>query len=74
MTGTVATDRNHLWVRKLRLLTGLTLFTYVTAHLLDHTLGNLSIPAMEAGLAVQKWIWQGLVGTVALYSALGIHY
>ena len=74
MTGTVATDRNHLWVRKLRLLTGLTLFTYVTAHLLDHTLGNLSIPAMEAGLAVQKWIWQGLVGTVALYSALSIHY
>ncbi len=54
---------NRLWVRKLRLITGLTLFTYVTTHLLNHSLGNISIPAMEAGMVVQKWIWQGVVGT-----------
>jgi adenylate cyclase len=65
---------NRLWVRKLRLVTGLTLFCYVATHLLDHSLGNISIPAMEAGLVVQKMIWQGIVGTVILYSALTTHY
>lgn len=63
-----------LWLRKLRLATGLILFTYVTTHLLNHALGNVSIPAMEAGLVVQKWIWQGALGTAALYVALGTHY
>jgi adenylate cyclase len=61
-------------LRKLRLVTGLTLFTYVTLHLLNHSLGNISIPAMEAGLLVQKWIWQGVLGTCALYTALSVHY
>jgi adenylate cyclase len=65
---------DRLWLRKLRLCTGLTLFTYVTTHLLDHSLGNISIPAMEAGLVVQKWIWQGMAGTAALYLAMSTHY
>ena len=65
---------SRLWLRKLRLCTGLTLFLYVTSHLLDHSLGNVSIPAMEAGLVVQKWIWQGMLGTAALYLALSTHY
>jgi adenylate cyclase len=64
----------RLWLRKLRLVTGLTLFTYVTTHLLNHALGNISIPAMEAGMVVQKWIWQGILGTAALYVALVTHY
>nr|WP_294543537.1 adenylate/guanylate cyclase domain-containing protein [uncultured Rhodopila sp.] len=67
-----AADR--LWVRKLRLCTGLTLFCYVCTHLLNHSLGNISIPAMEAGMFVQKWIWQGIIGTAALYAALSTHY
>src|SRR5664279_1791973 len=65
---------DRLRVRKLRLCTGLTLFCYVCTHLLDHSLGNISIPAMEAGLVVQKWIWQGIIGTVVLYTALSTHY
>jgi adenylate cyclase len=65
---------NPLWLRKLRLVTGLTLFIYVTSHLLNHSLGNVSIGAMEDGLIVQKWIWQGVVGTWALYPALWTHY
>lgn len=63
-----------LWLRRLRLTTGLTLFYYVTTHLLNHSLGNISIPAMEAGMVVQKFIWQGIAGTAVLYSALTIHY
>lgn len=60
-------------VRRVRLATGLTLFTYVSLHLLNHSLGNISIGAMEAGLLVQKFIWQGVLGTVALYVALATH-
>ena len=72
MTNQVAASR--LWIRKLRLACGLTLFYYVTTHLLNHALGNISIPAMEAGMVVQKWIWQGVAGTAILYSALTTHY
>jgi adenylate cyclase len=61
-------------IRTLRLVTGLTLFSYVGTHLLNHSLGNVSVPAMEAGLLVQKWIWQGVVGTAALYIAMSTHF
>jgi adenylate cyclase len=66
--------KNSQWVRHLRLTTGLTLFFYVSTHLLNHSFGNISIPAMEAGMTVQKWIWQGIIGTAALYLALTTHY
>jgi adenylate cyclase len=65
---------DRLWLRKLRLCTGLTLLFYVSTHLLDHSLGNISIAAMETGMVVQKWIWQGVAGTAALYFALATHY
>jgi len=65
---------DRLSIRNLRLVTGLILFTYVTTHLLNHSLGNISIAAMESGLLVQKWIWQGIVGTTALYLALSTHF
>ena len=72
---------HHVWrarfpfnVRTLRLVTGLTLFTYVGTHLLNHSLGNVSIAAMEDGLLIQKWIWQGVLGTTALYTALATHF
>jgi len=74
MTSSARIRVNRLWLRKLRLVTGLTLFFYVASHLLNHSLGNISIPAMEAGLIVQKWIWQGMAGTAVLYAALATHY
>lgn len=60
-------------VRRLRLAAGLTLFTYVLLHLLDHALLNWSIGAADGALLAQKFIWQGVVGTALLYSALVIH-
>jgi adenylate cyclase len=60
-------------LRRLRLTTGLILFTYVATHLTNHALGNVSLDWMERGLRVQKWIWQSLPGTIALYGALSIH-
>jgi adenylate cyclase len=61
-------------LRKLRLATGLTLFTYVGLHLTDHALGNVSIAWMEAGLVLQKFLWQGALGTALLYPALTVHF
>ena len=61
-------------LRRLRLITGLTLFTYVTLHLTDHALGNVSIAWMEAMLGWQKFVWQGVLGTAALYVALATHF
>jgi adenylate cyclase len=66
--------KSRFSLRTLRLVTGLTLFTYVGSHLLNHSLGNVSIAAMEAGLLIQKWIWQGVLGTAALYFALATHF
>jgi adenylate cyclase len=60
-------------LRRLRLTTGFILFIYVASHLTNHALGNISLEWMERGLRVQKWIWQSLPGTIALYGALSIH-
>jgi adenylate cyclase len=60
-------------VRQLRLGSGLILFTYVFLHFINHSLGNISVDAMEEGAQVQEWIWRGPIGTVALYGAFAIH-
>jgi adenylate cyclase len=61
-------------IHKVRLTTGLFLFTYVTTHLLNHSLGNISIEAMQTGLVIQRWIWQGVAGTAVLYVSLTAHF
>ena len=61
-------------VRRLRLATGLIMFTYVFLHFVNHSLGNISFEAMEQGATVQEWIWRGPIGTVALYGAFAIHF
>jgi adenylate cyclase len=60
-------------VRKLRLAAGLTLFVYVTGHLVNHALGLISLGAMEVGLTWALVAWRSLPGTVALYGAFFIH-
>jgi adenylate cyclase len=60
-------------VRRLRLASGLILFTYVLLHFLNHSLGNISWEAMEWGGVIHEWIWRNPVGTVALYGAFAIH-
>ncbi len=61
-------------IHRLRLSTGLILLAYVTTHLVNHALGNVSLRAMADGLIVQRWIWQGVIGTAALYGALIVHF
>jgi adenylate cyclase len=60
-------------LRRLRLGSGLILFAYVLTHLLNHAVLNISVHAADQVLLVQKFIWQGVAGTTALYGALLIH-
>jgi len=61
-------------VRSVRLISGLMLFTYVGTHLLNHSIGNASLAWLERGLLMQKLVWQGWLGTTALYGALVTHF
>ena len=60
-------------LRQIRLASGLVLFTYVTLHFINHALGNISVEAMESGVAIQKAIWRSLPGTAILYLSLLTH-
>ena len=55
------------------LATGSCCMFYVTLHFANHALGNISIGAMESGLAIQKLIWQSLPGATILYASLLTH-
>jgi adenylate cyclase len=56
-----------------RLVSGLTLFAFVTTHLLNHSLGLISLDAMEAGLVWFLGFWRNPLGTFAIYAALSVH-
>jgi adenylate cyclase len=59
--------------RPLRLASGLVLFAYVAAHLVNHALGLVSVAAAERGLRLALALWHSLPGTVLLYVAAGLH-
>jgi adenylate cyclase len=61
-------------VRRLRLACGLIMFTYVTLHLLNHSLGIFGWQAMEQGGFYAALIWRSLPGTVLLYGTFMIHF
>lgn len=59
--------------QRLRLWSGLVLFTYVATHFLNHSLGLISTEAVEAGRTVFLAFWRSPVGTALLYPALLTH-
>jgi len=61
-------------IRNVRLASGLVLFAYVVSHLLNHTLGLISLDAMEAGRSWFLIAWRNPIATVVLYGALPIHF
>lgn len=61
------------WVQRLRLASGLVLFLFVATHLLNHSLGNISLEAMEAGRRVFLALWRHPLGSVLLYGSLLLH-
>jgi adenylate cyclase len=67
-------SRAEIVVRRLRSATGLILFAYVSTHLLNHSLGLISLAAQEAGRAWFLALWRNPVGTTALYGSLLTHF
>jgi adenylate cyclase len=59
--------------RRLRLISGLILFTYVVTHFVNHGLGIVSIKAMEMMLSVIYPVWSYPPVTLVLYGALITH-
>ncbi len=60
-------------VRRLRLISGLVMFAFVTTHLLNHALGLVSLAAMEAGRLVFLLLWRNPVGEGVLAAAIVVH-
>jgi adenylate cyclase len=61
-------------VRRTRLVTGLILLTYLSTHLLNHSLGLISLDAMEWGRGWFLALWRNPLGTTALYGSLLTHF
>jgi adenylate cyclase len=61
-------------VRRLRLATGLILFTFLATHLTNHALGLVSVDAMETGRRWFVLLWRNPLGTVALHGSLLTHF
>jgi hypothetical protein len=53
---------------------GLVLFTYITAHLVNHALGLISLNTAEEGLGYAEDVWDSLPGTALLYGAAAVHF
>ena len=53
---------------------GLILFFYIGAHLLNHALGLVSLEAAEAGMSFGVEVWYSPTGTVVLYGAAATHF
>src|SRR4051794_21536415 len=60
--------------RRIRLATGLVLLTYLATHLINHSLGLISLAAMEAGRGWFLAFWRNTLATFALYLSLLIHF
>src|ERR1700761_7994508 len=60
-------------IRRLRMASGLMLFTYVVVHLVNHSLGIVSVSAMETMLRAVYPVWTSIPGRVALYGAFLTH-
>jgi adenylate cyclase len=61
-------------VRRVRLITGLILLTYLATHFANHALGLISLGAMEWGRQWFLALWRNPLGTAALYGSLLVHF
>jgi adenylate cyclase len=61
------------WLQRLRLASGLVLFTFAGTHFLNHGLGLVSLAAMHQAQDVRTMVTRSLPGTVVLAAALMTH-
>ena len=69
-------ERRISWspiISRLRLYTGLVLFTYVSAHLVNHVAGLWSIAALDAGLALIEGVVRTQAVSILLYGSILLH-
>jgi adenylate cyclase len=59
---------------RIRLWSGYVLFFYVVTHLLNHSLGLISLRVLELGRVWFVFIWQNPLGLLVLYGALLAHF
>ncbi|AWM26040.1 adenylate/guanylate cyclase domain-containing protein [Sinorhizobium fredii] len=60
--------------KKTHLISGAVLAVFVLSHFTNHSLGLISIGAMESGRRVFAFVWQSIPGTILLYGALLLHF
>lgn len=60
-------------IRQVRFATGLILFAYLISHFANHALGNISLGAMEEGLAYHIAFWRSWPVAVIFYTAALVH-
>jgi len=63
-----------LFERRLRMITGLILATYLILHLTNHSLGLISLDAMERMREVITVFWRSIFGGALLYGSLITHF
>jgi adenylate cyclase len=61
-------------IRRFRLASGLVMFAYVTTHFVNHSLGLVSVQAMDSVVHVVHQYWSSRLGGILLYGAFAIHY
>jgi adenylate cyclase len=61
-------------IRRLRLVSGLVMLGYVATHLLNQSLGLISVELMDHVLEFIFRTWSSTIGGVILYSAFTVHY
>lgn len=59
--------------RRLRLISGLILFSFVLTHLANHALGLISLDTMEAGRDIFLALWRNPAGNAVLGAAAATH-
>jgi adenylate cyclase len=60
--------------RRLRLISGVVLFTYITTHLTNHALGIVSLRLAESALEIAFAFWRNPLVTIVLYGSAALHF
>lgn len=64
----------QLVLRRLQLVSGLTLLTYLFLHLVNHALGIWSLDLAGRGLTLALRLWHSWPGTFLLYGGAALHF
>ncbi len=65
--------RRGTGLRQIRMATGLILFSYLISHFLNHSLGNISLSAMEDGMQYHVAFWRSWPVAIVFYTAAITH-